>query len=133
MHVLVVEDDAHVRRVLRLVLEDLGTVTAVGTREAAMRAVTQQRPDVVVLDVMLHGSSGLALLSHWRADEDLADLPVVLLTALDDSMERKAGRAAGADAYLTKPFANEDLLAVVATLGGQALPDAELVGHASAR
>lgn len=116
MHLLVVEDDPTVRRMLELVLEDLGDVVAVSDREAALEAVARRRPDAVVLDVMLHGRSGLALLSHWRADEAYEDLPVILLTALDDSMERKAGTAAGADAYLTKPFAPEDLVAVIEDL-----------------
>lgn len=134
MHLLVVEDDPTVRRMLQLVLGDLGDVEAVSDREAAQEAVERQRPDVVILDVMLHGLSGLALLSHWRADPAYEDLPVILLTALDDSMERKAGTAAGADAYLTKPFAPEDLVAVIQdlTLGGNRA-ERGLVGSASRR
>lgn len=130
MRVLVVEDDPTVRRMLRLVLDDLGEVEAVAHRVAAQEAVDRERPDVVVLDVMLQGRSGLALLSHWRADPDLADLPVVLLTALDDSMERRAGMAAGANEYLTKPFAPEDLVEVLTDVAGPAVAgDRQLVGH----
>lgn len=134
MRVLVVEDDPTVRRMLRLVLADLGEVELVADREAAQAAVERHRPDVVVLDVMLQGQSGLALLSHWRASEALADLPVILLTALDDSMERKAGTAAGADAYVTKPFAPEELVAIIHDVTtGQATTNRGLVGRSARR
>lgn len=128
VHVLVVEDDPTVRRVLTLALEDLGRVEQAADRLGAMTAVAQDRPDVVVLDVVLHGTSGLAILAQWRADPATADLPVVLLTALDDVMERRAGTAAGADAYLTKPFEPEHLVAVVQDVvtGGSQAPHGPL-------
>ncbi len=116
VHVLIVEDDPSVRRAVCLALEDLGRVREAASRCAALEAVAQDRPDVVVLDVMLGGRSGLAVLAQWRAAPATADLPVVLLTGLDDVMERRAGTAAGADAYVTKPFETEHLLAVVQDL-----------------
>ncbi len=130
MHVLVVEDDPTVRRVLAVALEDLGHVRPAANRVEAIDAVAEERPDVVVLDVMLHGSSGLSVLAQWRADPATADLPVVLLTGLDDAMERRAGTAAGADAYVTKPFETEHLLAVVQdVVEGAAAVDRGLLGR----
>lgn len=125
MHVLVVEDDSTVRRLLGLALADLGRIQIVDNHRDAADAVLRERPDVVVLDVMLQGRSGLTLLSHWRNDPVFSDLPVVLLTALDDSMERRAGVEAGADAYITKPFEPRELVELLQTIvdsGGRRNP-----------
>ena len=120
MLILVVEDDPTVRRVLDTALGHLGELEQVTDQEEAAAAVAARRPDVVLLDVMLQGRSGLSLLAHWRADGELEDLPVIVLTGLDDVMERRAGTAAGADAYITKPFDPEHLVAVIEQVTGPA-------------
>lgn len=132
MNILVVEDDASVRRLLQTVLAPLGRVRDVATQEAANRLLRTWRPDVVLLDIMLHGRSGLSLLGRWRSREETMDLPVVLLTGLDDAMERRAGTAAGADAYVTKPFDVDHLVDVVRDVvsGDTAIPRG-LLGQAS--
>lgn len=123
MRVLVVDDDASIRRLLRVTLAELGTVVEAADGFEAWDIVAASRPDVVILDVMLPGATGINLLSRWRHDPELQDLPVVLLTALDDPLERRAGTAAGADAYLIKPFASEALVAVVErVLGRRGIP-----------
>jgi DNA-binding response OmpR family regulator len=71
------------------------------------------RPDVVVLDLMLPGKSGLEILTDMRADPALAQLPVLMLTARGQERDREAAQNAGATAFLAKPFANADVLAAV--------------------
>ena len=108
--VLVVEDDGAVRRSLERALSLHGfRVRAVGDGLAALSALVQERPALVVLDVGLPGPDGLRITARLRADGD--PVPVLLLTARDAVMDRVAGFEAGADDYLTKPFALEELVA----------------------
>ena len=108
--VLVVEDDGAVRRSLERALSLHGfRVRAVGDGLAALSALGQERPALVVLDVGLPGPDGLRITARLRADGD--PVPVLLLTARDAVMDRVAGFEAGADDYLTKPFALEELVA----------------------
>ena len=108
--VLVVEDDGAVRRSLERALPLHGfRVHAVGDGLAALSALAQERPALVVLDVGLPGPDGLRITARLRADGD--PVPVLLLTARDAVVDRVAGFEAGADDYLTKPFALEELVA----------------------
>ena len=108
--ILVVEDDGAVRRALERALPLHGfRVVAVADGLEALRAVGQERPAVVVLDVGLPGPDGLRITERLRADGD--DVPVLMLTARDAVGDRVAGLEAGADDYLTKPFALEELVA----------------------
>lgn len=108
--VLVVEDDGAVRRSLERALPLHGfRVRAVGDGLAALSALGQERPAVIVLDVGLPGPDGLRITARLRTDGD--PVPVLLLTARDAVVDRVAGFEAGADDYLTKPFALEELVA----------------------
>jgi two-component system, OmpR family, response regulator MprA len=110
--VLVVEDDPGVRDSLRRSLTFNGftvTTAADGASGLAAASSTTERPDVVVLDVMLPRMDGLEVCRRLRAAGD--DLPVLMLTARDEVADRVAGLDAGADDYLPKPFALEELLA----------------------
>ena len=112
MLVLVVEDDPGVRESLRRSLTFNGfTVVSAADGASGLAAATSttERPDVVVLDVMLPRMDGLEVCRRLRAGGD--DLPVLMLTARDDVADRVAGLDAGADDYLPKPFALEELLA----------------------
>jgi two-component system response regulator MprA len=113
--ILVVDDDAGLRRALRRVLSSHGfeVEVAAGGDEALMQLGT--RPfDLVVLDVMMPGSDGIEVCEALRAKGD--ELPVLMLTARDAIRDRVAGLEAGADDYLVKPFANEELVARVRAL-----------------
>ena len=108
--VLVVEDDGAVRRSLERALPLHGLrVRAVGDGLAAIAAIGHEHPSVVVLDVGLPGPDGLRIAERLRADGD--PVPVLMLTARDAVRDRVAGLEAGADDYLTKPFALEELVA----------------------
>jgi two-component system response regulator MprA len=110
MRLLVVDDEAAVREALALVLDLSGfeVATAVDGREA-MRTLAVDSPDAVILDVLMPGLDGLEVCRRMRATGDRT--PVLMLTARTEVSERVAGLEAGADDYLAKPFAREELIA----------------------
>jgi signal transduction histidine kinase/DNA-binding response OmpR family regulator len=109
--VLVIDDDAAVRDLMQrhLAREGLRVVTAAGGEEG-LRLARELVPAAITLDVMMPGMDGWAVLSALKADPDLADIPVIMLTMVDD---RNLGYALGAAEYLTKPIDRERLLAVL--------------------
>ncbi|MHB8235369.1 MAG: response regulator transcription factor [Solirubrobacteraceae bacterium] len=110
MHLLVVDDDAAVREALALVLGlDGFDVTAVGNGRHAMRSLVADCPDAVILDVLMPGVDGLEVCRRIRAAGDRT--PILMLTARAEVTDRVAGLEAGADDYLAKPFAREELIA----------------------
>jgi two-component system response regulator MprA len=113
--ILVVEDDARLAATLERVLVAEGHgVEVVGDGLLALRRAREQPFDVVVLDIMLPSLDGVAVCRRLRAAS--ATLPILLLTALGGTDERVKGLDAGADDYLVKPFAYEELLARVRAL-----------------
>ena len=109
IRVLLVEDDARIRAVLELALHDHGyDVRSAATGEQALELLAQERPDVVLLDLMLPGIDGLEVCRRVRAD---SDLPIIAVTARSDSADVVAGLEAGADDYVTKPVVASELAA----------------------
>src|SRR4051812_28921932 len=107
--VLVIDDDETIRAVVSRIVETAGaTVTEAETGEDGLRALYDGRPDVVVLDIGLPGLDGWQVLERIR---QLTDLPVVMLSAHDDELEKVRALQAGADDYVTKPFGAPELLA----------------------
>ena len=110
-HVLVVDDDPSVRALVRDVLELEGhVVSLVPDGYAALRAVAAERPDCVVLDVMMPGMDGHEVLARLRASAGGRELPVVMLTAAADDDTAWRGWTGGVDRVLGKPFDADDLL-----------------------
>ncbi|MGW0159370.1 response regulator transcription factor [Mycobacterium sp. NPDC003323] len=110
MRILVVDDDRAVRESLRRSLSFNGySVELAQDGVEALEAISNDRPDALVLDVMMPRLDGLEVCRHLRSTGD--DLPILVLTARDSVSERVAGLDAGADDYLPKPFALEELLA----------------------
>ncbi len=107
--VLIVEDDPQVRDVVRRYLERDGlAVQVAGTGTEGLELARRSRPDVILLDVMLPGISGLEVCRILR-DVDGSDVPIIMLTALDDTHDRVAGLQTGADDYIGKPFSVKEL------------------------
>jgi two-component system, OmpR family, response regulator MprA len=113
--ILIVDDDRAIRESLNraLSLEGYETATA-NDGAAALAAMSQQRPDLLVLDVMMPGVDGLTVCRVLRAQGD--SLPVLVLTARTETADKVAGLDAGADDYLPKPFDLDELLARVRAL-----------------
>jgi EAL domain-containing protein (putative c-di-GMP-specific phosphodiesterase class I)/ActR/RegA family two-component response regulator len=122
--VLVVDDEPSVRLLLRDILEMEGyDVMEAPDGPAALEMLAGHRPDCVLLDVMMPGMSGIEVLGLVRADEELTDLPVMMLTAASDDQTTWSGWSAGADYYLPKPFDVEHLLKWVEILVADPVQD----------
>lgn len=116
-HILVVDDDREIRNLLGSYLEKQGLrCTAVADGRAMRAALDTGRFDLVVLDIMLPGEDGLALCRWLRATPAHEGLPVLMLTARGDDMDRIIGLELGADDYLTKPFVPRELLARISAI-----------------
>ncbi len=135
--VLVVDDDATVSDVVRRYLERAGyEVTLAADGAAGLAAFAAQRPDLVVLDLMLPGVPGLEVCRRLR-EGDGRDTPIIMLTALGEESDRVLGLQLGADDYLTKPFSPRELVLRVQSVlrrvaprpaaGPQVLSDGDLV------
>jgi two-component system, OmpR family, response regulator MtrA len=112
--ILAVEDDERIREALKLALEDEGwTVEGVSSGEAAIEAFERQSADVVLIDIMLPGIDGFELCRTIRRH---SDVPIVMVTARNDTHDIVAGLEAGADDYLTKPFMSKELSARIRAL-----------------
>jgi len=124
--VLVVDDEDDVRGLVRELLERAGyDVMEAVDGKAGLRALYAAPPDLVVLDVTMPGLDGFATLERIR---DLSDVPVVMLTARAQELEKVRGLKSGADDYVTKPFGRQELLARVQALlrrSGEREPQAE--------
>ena len=112
--ILAVEDDERIRTAVKLALEDEGwSVSEAATGEDALATFQQQPADVVLIDIMLPGIDGFEV---CRSIRRTSDVPIVMVTARADTHDVVAGLEAGADDYLTKPFAPKELSARIRAL-----------------
>ncbi|HEY5762245.1 MAG TPA: phosphate regulon transcriptional regulator PhoB [Rhodocyclaceae bacterium] len=110
--VLIVEDDPAIRALLRYTLQQANfAVTEASTAEEGLRLLGDVLPDVVLIDWMLPGMSGVTMARQLRQDKRTKDLPLIMVTARGDEADRVAGLEQGADDYLVKPFSPRELLA----------------------
>ena len=124
--ILAVEDDERIRSAVKLALEDEGwIVDEAESGEEAIEKFKRSTPDVVLIDIMLPGIDGFELCRTLRRT---SDVPVVMVTARNDTHDIVAGLEAGADDYLTKPFAPKELSARIRALLRRIRPSAQ--GHA---
>lgn len=116
--VLVVDDDRVIQQLLEvnLELEGYEVVATAADGKEALEKIAELKPDLVILDIMMPKMDGLEVCRRLRADPDLADIPVILLSARAQDMDIREGLEIGASAYLTKPFDPVELLEVVGRL-----------------
>jgi two-component system alkaline phosphatase synthesis response regulator PhoP len=115
--ILVVDDDPGIVRLLRTYLEKAGlAVLTAADGEAALYAIRRERPDVVVLDLLLPGRDGWEVTRRVREDEHLAGVPILMLTARVEDQDKVLGLELGADDYVTKPFNPNEVVARVRAL-----------------
>jgi two-component system phosphate regulon response regulator PhoB len=122
--ILVVEDEPAIQELLRVSLEDAGfTVHTVADAESAQARIRSELPDLVLLDWMLPGQSGLALARTLRSDARTRELPIIMVTARGDEADRVSGLEAWVDDYVTKPFSPRELKARIKTVLRRRAPE----------
>ncbi|WP_309639126.1 phosphate regulon transcriptional regulator PhoB [Methylibium sp.] len=123
--VLVVEDESAIAELISINLRHAGyEVRVAATSDQAQLEIDRVLPDLVILDWMLPGQSGLALAKRWRADSRTRELPLIMLTARAAEGDKVAGLDAGADDYLTKPFSTHELMARIRAVLRRKAPEA---------
>ena len=123
--ILVVEDESAIAELISINLRHAGyEVTIAGSADQAQYEVDRVLPDLVVLDWMLPGQSGLALARQWRSQARTKELPIIMLTARAEESDKVSGLDSGADDYLTKPFSTSELLARIRAVLRRKAPEA---------
>ncbi len=120
--VLIAEDEPSILESLDFILRRAGwSISAVSDGEAALNAVRRLQPRLVVLDLMLPKRSGFDVLKQIRADRDTSTLPVLILTARGQQQDRRVALELGASGFVTKPYANAEVVGEVRRLLGEAV------------
>ncbi|MEO6395401.1 MAG: phosphate regulon transcriptional regulator PhoB [Devosia sp.] len=115
--ILIVEDETDLCEMMRYNLQAEGhRVLAAETGEEAVERIRDTVPDLILLDWMLPGTSGIELCRRWRSREETARTPIIMVTARGEEEERVRGLATGADDYITKPFSMPELIARIQAL-----------------
>ena len=111
--ILICDNEAPLRALVRAALDARYEVVEARDGEESLDAARTERPDAVVLDMMMPGLTGLEVVRTMRADPELAETPVVMVTARAQAADREAALAAGADRFVTKPFSPVQLASLV--------------------
>lgn len=118
--ILIAEDEPSILESLDFILRRAGwTICAVTDGDAALEAARRLKPRVLVLDVMLPKRSGFEVLKQIRADPEMRTLPVLILTAKGQQQDRRIAEELGADVFVTKPYANAEVVGAVRQLLGE--------------
>lgn len=119
--IMVVDDEPYIARVIKFKLEQEGyAVISANDGVTGLDRIRQEKPDLVLLDVMMPGLTGYEVCQQVKADADLAGIPVVFLTAKGQERDREQGLNMGASDYITKPFSPNRLLELVKSIIGNA-------------
>jgi len=123
--ILIVDDESAIRQMLSFALAGDGyACSEAGDIDEAQQAVATRRPDLILLDWMLPGISGVDYARRLKRDPRTGDIPVILLTARGEEADKVKGLDSGADDYVTKPFSTRELLARVRAVLRRRRPDA---------
>ncbi len=123
--VLVVEDESAIAELISINLRHAGYEVSVATdADAAQASIDRVLPDLVLLDWMLPGQSGLQVAKRWRGVARTRELPIIMLTARSEEADKISGLDAGADDYLVKPFSTKELLARIRAVLRRKAPEA---------
>lgn len=112
--IYIVDDDAFIQELLSYNLQNAGYQTrCFGDAASMLDAMLHTKPALILLDVMLPGADGIETLKHLRADAQTRDIPVIMVTAKDEELDKLIGLELGADDYITKPFSVREVSARV--------------------
>lgn len=116
-HVFIAEDEPYIVESLGFVLSNAGySITPESNGAAVVPRIREIRPDVVILDLMLPERNGFEVLKELKNDRDLRSIPVLILTAKGQAHDRSTAEQLGADAFITKPFSNRQVLECIGRL-----------------
>jgi DNA-binding response OmpR family regulator len=117
--VLIVDDEPNIVLSLEFLMKKEGyEVRSAGNGEEALQAIVEKKPDLILLDVMMPKKDGYELCQELRADTSWKEIKIIMLTAKGRDVEREKGMALGADDYITKPFATQEVVEKVKSLLG---------------
>ncbi len=127
-NVLVVDDQKDLLELLSMVLSQEGyTVRTAGSGAEAIEALAAEKPDLILLDILLGDTTGIKLTTRWKNDAETAHIPIILLTAKDGETDIIVGLSVGADDYITKPFSTRILLARIEAVLRRTYPEPSAV------
>jgi len=111
-NILVVDDEEGIRKMLKFALESVGfACTEAGNAEQAQVSIAKQQPELILMDWMLPGISGVELARRLKRQQQTRDIPIIMLTAKGEESDKVKGLDFGADDYVTKPFSTRELIA----------------------
>jgi CheY-like chemotaxis protein len=113
--ILIADDQAPIRSLITTVLSKEYQVIQATSGTEALRMIRSEKPDLVIMDVLMPGMDGLTVCSQLKADPDTAKIPVLILTIIDYELNRRFAENLGADGYITKPFTAEQLKKAVSS------------------
>ena len=111
--VLIVDDELHIRQLLSSVLSEDHVVLEAGSGEAAVDIARAEKPDLILMDIMMPGSDGYTACQEIKKDKTTQAIPIIMLTGVVYELNKKLAKGMGADGYITKPFNLQDLLDTV--------------------
>jgi len=113
MKILIVDDEPRNLRILEEILDEQYLLSQATDGEQALRQVDAVRPDLILLDGMMPGKTGLEVCKQLRADEHHRHIKIIMISGKASRTDKKEGLGAGVDGYVVKPFEEEDLLAAI--------------------
>ncbi|MGE3182000.1 MAG: response regulator [Phycisphaerae bacterium] len=116
LNILIADDNPQILELLEAYLEELPVrITLAADGDATLDAVRAEKPDLILLDVMMPRRSGFEVCQVLKADEELSDIPIIMVTALNEIGDAERAREAGAELFISKPVNKLDLLTQVKT------------------
>jgi len=111
--ILVVDDESNIRLLVKNMLGTRYDVIEAGNGDEAITKAQKEKPDLVLLDILMPGKDGFTTCNQLKAGKSTKDIPVVMVTALQHKLDEKLALSLKADGYMRKPFTSEDLLAAI--------------------
>lgn len=113
--ILVVDDESNIRLLVKNMIGNRYDVIEAGDGDEAVTKAQKEKPDLVLLDILMPGKDGFTTCNQLKANKATKDIPVVMVTALQHKLDEKLALSLKADGYMRKPFTSEDLLATIRT------------------
>lgn len=132
LKILIVDDEVNIRELVKFNLDKAGyTIIEAADGQSAVNTARADKPDLVILDLMLPGIDGLEVCRHLKGQRETSGIPIIMLTAKNEEIDKILGLELGADDYMTKPFSARELIARVKAVLRRSQKDAPSAGELS--